>query len=124
MDEDILPVTVPEAWAIHEFFRRPDRVELDKEIMFQAMQVILGNSSSLLVDDGTLWALDRQIPPDLQRNIEGVMKPVGRELLLKVMALIVKLRREESRDDREDDRDTSSDPGEDAGGDAHPTLTP
>lgn len=111
---DLLQVTVIELWAIHDFVRNHQElgVEWDRDFMLRVMaplgdaQARNRDGTSLVIDSvEELWQIDRQIPSSLMIGTQ----PVGKNLLLKVHALILKMRKEENGDASEPSYDTSTD---------------
>ena len=109
---DLLPVTLDELWAIHDHVRQHDKLgqEWDKDFTARVMAAILeaqehsAHLGTLMCDEDELWQIDRQIPSALMTGT----RPVGRDLLVKVMRLIVKMR-------GGDQDDEHAGAGEDAG---------
>lgn len=103
MTFDLLPLTLEELWAIHDQVRQHDKLgqEWDKDFTARVMTAILeaqerpSCSATLMCAEDELWQIDRQIPSALMTGTQ----PVGRNLLIKVMQLIVKMRGGEQDDD-------------------------
>ena len=100
---DLLALTLDELWAIHDCVRQHDKLgqEWDKDFTARVMAAILeaqdhpSHQAILMCAEDELWQMDRQIPSALMVGLQ----PVGRELLAKVMRLIVKMRGGEGDDD-------------------------
>ena len=96
MTFDLLPLTLDELWAIHDYVRQHDKLgqEWDKDFVARVMTAILeaqehaSHQATLMCTEDELWQMDRQIPSALMTGTQ----PVGRNLLMKVMRLIVKMR--------------------------------
>lgn len=96
MTFDLLPATLDELWAVHDFVRQHDKLgqEWDKDFTIRVMAAIVeaqeqaSHQATLMCAEDELWQIDRQIPSALMVGIQ----PVGRELLIKVMRLLVKIR--------------------------------
>jgi len=96
MTFDLLPLTLDELWAIHDYVRQHDKLgqEWDKDFVARVMTAILeaqehsSHQATLMCAEDELWQMDRQIPSALMTGTQ----PVGRNLLMKVMRLIVKMR--------------------------------
>lgn len=123
---DLLPLTLDELWAIHDYVRQHDKLgqEWDKDFIARVMAAILeaeehsAHQATLLVAEDELWQTDRQVPSALMTGTQ----PVGRNLLMKVMRLIVKMRGGE-----EDDAQYSGscqDAGEEPSGGSNQAVTP
>ena len=105
---DLLRLTIDEAWAVRDFVRRGQDygTDWDRDFMRRVHTAILdaknnpGHDVALMVTEEELWQIDRQIPPTLMIGTQAV----GRNLLLKVMALLRKFSQEV-----DDDADTSQD---------------
>lgn len=103
MTFDLLPLTLEELWAIHDLVRQHDKLgqEWDKDFSARVMAAILeaqehpSHQATLMCAEDELWQIDRQIPSALMTGTQ----PVGRNLLIKVMRLIVKMRGGEQDDD-------------------------
>lgn len=95
MPFDLLSLTLDELWAVHDCVRQHDKLgkEWDPGFMERVMAAILvaqGHPASqvvLLCSMEELWQIDRQTPSGLMVGPQ----PVGRNLLVKVMRLIVKM---------------------------------
>jgi len=117
MTFDLLPVTADELWAIHDYVRQHDKLgqEWDKDFTARVMAAILEvqdhscQQATLMCSEDELWQMDRQIPSALMVGVQ----PVGRELLAKVMRLIVKMRGGEGDDEYSS---ASEDTGEEPAG--------
>jgi hypothetical protein len=117
MGFDLLPVTLDELWAVHDYVRQHDKLgqEWDKDFTARVMAAILeaqehpSRHATLMCAEDELWQIDRQVPSALMTGTQ----PVGRNLLLKVMRLIVKMRGGEQDAEY---ASTSEDAGEVAGG--------
>jgi hypothetical protein len=102
MTFDLLPTTLDELWAIHDYVRQHDKLgqEWDKDFTARVMAAILeaqehpSHQATLMCAEDELWQMDRQIPSALMTGTQ----PVGRNLLIKVMRLIVKIRGGEQDD--------------------------
>lgn len=124
MTFDLLPVTLDEGWAIHDFVRQHDKLgqEWDKDFTARVMAAILeaqdhpDHQATLMCVEDELWQIDRQIPSALMVGTQ----PVGRNLLIKVMQLIVKIRGGEE----DADSGTSSDTSEGSSGGAATAAAP
>ena len=88
-------LTLDEAWAIRDLVRQHQvyGAPWDKQDMAAVHSAILfmqgqGQSCDILIDEGTLWQIESQIPSDLMIGTE----PTGRNILLKVMHAIRGLR--------------------------------
>ncbi len=122
---DVLSATVDELWAIHDYVRQHDKLgqEWDKDFQTRVMEAILeahnhpSGHGSLLCFEEELWQIDRQIPSSLMVGT----RPVGRELLVKAMALLVKMGGGEEDGGHANARE---DPGEASSGGAHKTAPP
>ena len=96
MTFDLLPLTLDELWAIHDYVRQHDKLgqEWDKDFTARVMAAILeaqehpSHHATIMCAEDELWQMDRQIPSALMTGTQ----PVGRNLLIKVMRLIVKMR--------------------------------
>ena len=125
MPFDLLPASLDELWAIHDYVRQHDKLgqEWDKDFGTRLMEAILEaqnhprRSASLLCFEEELWQMDRQLPSGLMVGTQ----PVGRNLLLKIMALLVKMGGGE-----EDGSHASAgeDAGESSAGDTHQAAAP
>lgn len=107
MGFDLLPLTLNELWAIHDYVRQHDKLgqEWDRDFAARVMEGILEaqksptcQSSLFVQEENELWMIDRQVP---SAHMTGT-QPVGRELLLKVMKLIVKMRERGEQDGNTD----------------------
>lgn len=122
---DLLSASLEELWAIHDYVRQHDKLgqEWDKDFGMRLMEAILeaqnhpSRSASLLCFEEELWQMDRQVPSGLMVGTQ----PVGQNLLLKIMALLVKMGGGE-----EDGGHTSAgkDAGESSAGDTHQATAP
>lgn len=122
---DLLSASLDELWAIHDYVRQHDKSgqEWDKDFGTRLLEAILeaqdhpSRSASLLCFEEELWQMDRQVPSGLMVGTQ----PVGRNLLLKIMALLVKMGGGE-----EDGGHTSAgkDAGESPAGDTHQAAAP
>lgn len=114
---DLLPVTLDELWAIHDYVRQHDKLgqEWDKDFNARVMGAIVeaegrpDHTATLVCLEQELWQIDRQVPSALMVGA----KPVGRNLLEKVMRLIVKMR---GGGDDAEDRRSGTDAGENTAG--------
>lgn len=121
---DLLPVTLDDLWAIHDFVRQHDKLgkEWDKDFNTRVMEAIAeaeargDHTASLFCLEEELWQIDRQVPSALMVGT----KPVGRPLLGKVMRLLVKMR---GGEDDADGGHPGTDTGQSTGGDAHSAAT-
>ncbi len=103
MTFDVLPLTVDELWAVHDYVRQHDKLgqEWDKDFTARVMAAILqsqeteSHEAMIMCLEDELWQIDRQVSSALMIGA----KPVGRDLLVKVMRLIVKMRGGEQDDD-------------------------
>jgi len=94
---DLLPVSLEELWAIHDYVRQHDKLgqEWEKDFTARVMVGILEaqesstRTATLMCTEDELWQIDRQVPSSLMTGTQ----PVGRALLLKVFRLIAKMRR-------------------------------
>ena len=115
---DLLRLTIDEAWAVRDFVRRGQDygTEWDRDFMRRVHTAILdaknnpGHDVALMVTEEELWQMDRQIPPTLMIGTQAV----GRNLLLKVMALLRKFAQEvdDDPDTGEDAARNNADPAE------------
>jgi len=100
---DLLLPTLDELWAIHDYVRQHDKLgqEWDKDFGVRVMADILevqehpAQQTTLICTEDELWQITRQIPSFLTVGSQ----PVGRDLLTKVMRLIVKMRGTEADDE-------------------------
>lgn len=115
MQFDLLPLTLDELWAIHDYVRQHDKLgqEWDKDFVARIMSAILeaqensAHQATLFVyDEDELWQIDRQVPSALMTGVQ----PVGRNLLIKVMQLIVKIRGGENAEYTGSGSDAREDP--------------
>lgn len=126
MKFDLLCVTLDELWAVHDYVRQHDKLgqEWDRDFNARVMAAILEaqesstHSATLMCYEEELWQIDRQVPSALMVGLQ----PTGRNLLSKVMALILKMRGGE--EDGCDDPGSSSDAGESAAGDPSAAAAP
>ena len=103
MTFDLLLPTLDELWAIHDYVRQHDKLgqEWDKNFGARVMADILeaqehpSQPSTLICTEDELWQISRQVPSFLMAGSQ----PVGRDLLLKVMRLIVKMRGSQDEDE-------------------------
>lgn len=115
MNDDLLPVTQNELWAIHDFVRQHDKLgqEWDRDFNARVMAALQDASASpeglasLMCLEEELWQIDRQIPSSLMIGTQ----PVGKALLIKVAGLLLKMRGGED-DDAADDASAGSDASE------------
>lgn len=104
MDYDLIDLSLNELWAIHDHVRQHQEygAEWDRDFMARVMECIIaanGNTNrhaTLMMSSEELWQCDRQIPSALMVGTE----PTGKNLLMKVMRLVLKLRGD---DDEHDD---------------------
>ena len=123
MTFDLLAATLDELWAIHDYVRQHDKLgqEWDKDFTARVMAAILeaqdqpSHQATVMCAEEELWQMDRQIPSALMMGTQ----PVGRNLLVKVMRLIVKMRGGEQDAEY---ANASQDPGEVAPGDPFETT--
>lgn len=122
---DLLFSTLDELWAIHDWVRQHDKLgqEWDKDFTARVMAAILeaqehpAHQATLMCVEDELWQIDRQVPSAVMTGTQ----PVGRNLLSKVMRLIVKMR---GGIGDEYDANPSEDTGKDTSGGATPAATP
>ena len=118
MGFDLLPATVDELWAIHDYVRQHDKLgqEWDRDFTTRVMAAIQDASASpdqaatVMCLEEDLWQIDRQIPSGLMVGTQ----PVGKTLLTKVMGLLVKMRG--GMEDAADNTDAGAYTSEDADG--------
>ncbi len=99
---ELLLVDKDELWCIHDCVRQHDKLgqEWDKEFLIRVMQAIVESTAAptgtavLLCYEEELWQIDRQIPSSLMIGT----KPVGRNLLMKTMKLLIKVSHESNAD--------------------------
>lgn len=95
---ELLRGTLDELWAVHDYVRQHDKLgqEWDKDFTARVMVGILeatnapSHEATVMLAEEELWRIDRQVPQALMTGTQ----PVGRNLLIKVMQLLVKLQGE------------------------------
>jgi len=102
MAYDLTLLTADELWAVHDYVRQHDKLgqEWDKDFHTRVMAALLAaegtpnRQAGMLLTEDELWQLDRQIPSAMTVGTQ----PVGRNLLRKVMKLLVKIRQGDDDD--------------------------
>lgn len=120
---DLLQASLDELWVIHDYVRQHDKLgqEWDRDFNTRVMEAIAeaearpDHTAALFVVEDELWQIDRQVPSALMVGA----RPVGRDLLVKVMRLLVKIR---GGEDDADGRHSGTDAGESSNGGTHPAA--
>lgn len=105
MQFDLLTITTEEAWVLHDYVRQHDKLgqEWDKDFerrLYQSLILCIESPthvSSLPIYDEELWQISRQVPSALMSGTQ----PVGRQLLVKVMRLLLKTKEDGDGDDED-----------------------
>ena len=123
---DLLSLTRDELWAIHDYVRQHDKLgqEWDKDFMTRVMKAImevqdnpLHTATLLIFLEDELWQIDRQVSSALMIGTQ----PVGRNLLIKAIRLILKTRQEGGDND---DPDTCKSSSENTNGGSYQATAP